>query len=58
MNTTVLLLLSVAAQMQRPGAFQAGAPEGTGLEWMPIASIVVPAFVLIGLVWAGSKETV
>jgi uncharacterized membrane protein YqiK len=34
------------------------APSGTGLEWMTIMSVVVPALVIIGLVWAGSKQTV
>ena len=30
----------------------------TGLEWMPIASVVVPAVLLAFLVYAGSKTTV
>lgn len=30
----------------------------TGLEWMPIASLVVPALLLIALVYVGRKTTV
>ena len=30
----------------------------TGLEWMPIASIVVPALLIIFLVYYGRKTTV
>jgi hypothetical protein len=58
MTAISLLLTVLAAVQQRPGAFDAGAPQGTGLEWMPIASIVLPALVVITLVWAGSKQTV
>jgi hypothetical protein len=31
---------------------------GTGLEWMTIASIVIPALLLIVLMYVGSKQTV
>lgn len=36
----------------------AEALSGTGLEWMPVASILVPAVLLIVLVWLGSRNTV
>jgi uncharacterized membrane protein YqiK len=37
---------------------QATASTGTGLEWMVIASVVVPAVVLVLLIWLGSRNTV
>ena len=30
----------------------------TGLEWMPIASVVVPAVLLVLLVWLGQRRRV
>lgn len=55
MMTTLSLLLSRLPQ--RSAAFVADAPAGIGLEWMTIASVVVPAAVLIGLVYAGAQRT-
>lgn len=31
---------------------------GVGLEWMPVASIVVPAVLLLVLLYLGSRNTV
>lgn len=31
---------------------------GTGLEWMPIASVVVPAVLLVVIVYLGSSRRV
>lgn len=31
---------------------------GTGLEWMPFASVLVPLVLLIVLIWLGSRNTV
>ena len=35
-------------------------PEGfgVGLEWMPVASILTPAVVLIAIWWYGSRNAV
>lgn len=35
-------------------------PEGygTGLEWMPVASVVVPLVLLVIVIWLGSRNTV
>ncbi|HLT47028.1 MAG TPA: hypothetical protein VK002_07355 [Rubricoccaceae bacterium] len=35
-------------------------PEGygTGLEWMPVASVLIPFVLLILLLWYGSRNTV
>lgn len=33
-------------------------PHGVGLEWMPIASIVFPAVLLLVLIYLGSRNTV
>jgi uncharacterized protein (TIGR03382 family) len=30
----------------------------TGLEWMPIASVIVPAVLLVVLVWLGRRRRV
>lgn len=39
-------------------AFQASAPVGTGLEWLTIGSILIPAVLLVVLVYWGAQETV
>lgn len=31
---------------------------GTGLEWMVVASLVVPAVLLVLILWLGSRNTV
>ncbi len=31
---------------------------GTGLEWMPVASVVVPLVLLMVVIWLGSRNTV
>ncbi len=33
-------------------------PHGVGLEWMPILSFVVPAVLLLIIIYVGSKNTV
>jgi hypothetical protein len=35
-------------------------PEGygTGLEWMPVAAVLVPFVLLLVLLWIGSRNTV
>lgn len=33
-------------------------PHGVGLEWMPIASIVIPALLLVAIIYLGSRNTV
>jgi hypothetical protein len=32
--------------------------SGTGLEWMTVASVVVPAVLIVVLVWLGTRKTV
>ena len=36
----------------------ADVPHGVGLEWMPILSILVPAVLLLVIIYFGSKNTV
>lgn len=43
--------------LQSTSTFNAEA-HGTGLEWMTIAAVVVPAVLLVALVYLGSKSTV
>ena len=33
-------------------------PHGVGLEWMPIASLIVPALLLVIVIYLGSRNTV
>jgi hypothetical protein len=57
----VLLTVALAAPPARAlqaGDYVAGAPSGTGLEWMTIAAVIVPALVLVALVYAGRQRTV
>jgi hypothetical protein len=35
-----------------------GAPSGTDMEWMIVLSVVVPAVLIVVLVYIGSKKTV
>lgn len=53
MSYTLLLTL-----MQEADVFVEGAPSGTGLEWMTIASVLVPAVLVAVLVYLGSQDTV
>lgn len=50
--------ITLLTVLQRSGAFQSGAPAGTGLEWLTIASVLVPAVLLVFLVYLGSQRTV
>ncbi|MFB6248943.1 MAG: hypothetical protein ABEL97_10285 [Salinibacter sp.] len=54
-GTSLLLALLL---LQRTAAFGSGAPLGTGLEWMTVAAVVLPAVLLVLLVYAGSRTTV
>jgi len=51
-------MVLASAFLQRTAAFQANAPAGTGLEWLTIASILLPAVLLVALVYWGAQETV
>ena len=51
-------MVLAAALLQRTAYFQANAPSGTGLEWLTVASILLPAVLLIVLVYWGAQETV
>ena len=41
-------------------ALLAPTPEGygVGLEWMPLASVIVPIVLLMAIIWLGSRNTV
>jgi hypothetical protein len=39
--------------LQRSAAFAADAPLGTGLEWMTVGAVLLPALLLVVLVYAG-----
>jgi hypothetical protein len=49
----ILLLL-----MQQSAAFGPNAPLGTGLEWMTIGAVLLPALLLVVLVYLGNQNTV
>lgn len=44
--------------VQQTTDFTPGAPHGTGLEWMTIAAVVVPALLVVLLVYVGSRTAV
>jgi hypothetical protein len=44
--------------LQQSATFQASAPAGTGLEWLTVGSVLVPAVLLVVLVYWGAQETV
>ena len=44
--------------LQEAASFQASAPIGTGLEWLTLSSVLVPAVLLVFLVYWGAQETV
>lgn len=53
---SILIVLSTV--LQRGAGFQTDAPAGTGLEWLTVASVLVPAVLLVFLVYLGSQRTV
>ena len=53
-----MLLLNSLLVLQRTAEFGPGAPSGTGLEWMALAALLLPALLLIVLVYLGADETV
>lgn len=38
--------------------FDATAPAGTGLEWLIVGSVLIPAVLLVVLVYVGAESTV
>lgn len=55
MHATLLMLLG---RLQQGADFLPEATLGTGLEWMVLSSVILPALVLILLVYLGPQETV
>jgi hypothetical protein len=47
------LLSGLSILSQRAAAFGVDAPLGTGLEWMTVAAVVLPALVLVVLAYLG-----
>lgn len=55
----VLSRVPLAYESQDPmSPHIAQASAGTGLEWMVIAAILVPAVLLLLIIWLGSRNTV
>lgn len=54
----ILPMMLLVALLQRAASFQANAPAGTGIEWLPLAAVLVPAVLLVMLVYWGANETV
>lgn len=50
-----MFLLSML--LQRSAAFQSDAPLGTGLEWLTIAAVAVPAVLLVVLVYLSRSQS-
>ncbi len=51
-------MTGLLATLAQRAPFASDAPAGIGLEWMTIAAIVVPAVLLIALVYVGNDRTV
>lgn len=51
-------MVLAATILQETASFQANAPVGTGLEWLTVGSILLPAVLLVVLVYWGAQETV
>ena len=54
----VSMLLTLLFLTLQAAPFAADAPSGTGLEWMTLSSVVIPALLLAFLVYQGNKQTV
>lgn len=53
-----LPILHALVLLQRSAEFAAEAPLGTGLEWMTWSAVLLPAILIIVLVYVGSQNTV
>ncbi len=51
-------MMLAATVLQNAVSFQANAPSGTGLEWLTLAAIILPAVLLVALVYWGGQQTV
>ncbi len=51
-------LLLVSRLLQRSTQFGPDAPLGTGLEWMTVLAVLLPALLLVLLVYLGNPDTV
>jgi hypothetical protein len=51
-------LALLAAGPAPQSTFVTDAPLGTGLEWMTIASVIVPAVLIVVLTYLGRQQTV
>ena len=48
-----MMLLAVLLLLKDPPY-----PTGTGLEWLPSASVLVAVLFLVAVIWMGSRHTV
>lgn len=51
-------MILLVGLLQQKAVFQAGAPSGTGLEWLTVGAIVLPAVVLVVILYFGAQKTV
>jgi hypothetical protein len=54
---TGILLSAVSSLLQRSVEFGADAPLGTGLEWMTVWALLLPALLLVLLAYLGRQNT-
>jgi hypothetical protein len=52
------LMILATTVLQEAATSQANASTGTGLEWLTVGSVVIPAVLLVVLVYWGARETV
>jgi len=50
--------MALALLAQKAASFQADAPVGIGIEWLTLAAVIVPAVLLVALVYWGVQETI
>ena len=55
---TAAILIVLSQLLQRTVSFGTDAPLGTSLEWMTVAAVVLPAVLLVVLVYVGRRDTV
>jgi len=55
---TAAIPIVLSQLLQRTVSFGADAPLGTSLEWMTVAAVVLPAVLLVVLVYVGRRDTV
>ncbi len=57
-DVIMTIVSSILLLLQQSAAFAADAPGGTGLEWMTVAAVALPALLVLLLGALGRRSTV